>query len=341
MIECIDAHFLHSKMPNAKNAYLRYRIINSCFTSQKKYWTINELIKKLSEHDIPIEKRTIESDFESMRHDERLGYKAPIAYDKKQKAFYYSNPRFTIDVAPLNESDIEALTVATNILQQYKGVDLVHQFEGVVDKLTRFVDHLKNPEEQKIIAFEKSSYYKGNDFFDQVVHAITAKQPLRITYRKFAGDYDDVHAFHPYFMKEYRGRWYVLGYSEARENVITLGLDRIKKITKANVSFKENETLKPKEYFQHTLGITLGKGPVEEIELLFSPAQAPYIKTQHLHHTQKTIRDDEKGLVITLKLIQNPELVQLLLNYGADVRVLKPRSLNNEIRKVMQRALKN
>ena len=329
-------------MPSAKNAYFRYRVINSCLTNnQKRFWTIPELIEKLREHDILVERRTIEGDFEVMRHDERLGYKAPIAYDKKEKAFYYSNPKFTIEANPLTKEDIEALTVATNILQQYKGVQLVQQFEGVVDKLSKVVDHLKNPEDQKIIAFEKSPYYKGNDFFDAVLHAITNKQSLRITYRKFADDHDDVHVLHPYFMKEYRGRWYVLGFSEARESIITLGLDRIIKLNQSNVLFKENKVLKPKEYFQHTLGITLGKGPVEEIELWFSLVQAPYIKTQHLHHTQKTVRDDNEGLVISLKLIPNPELTQLLLSYGAEVKILKPKLLRDSVKQVWEKAMKN
>jgi hypothetical protein len=100
------------------------------------------------------------------------------------------------------------------------------------------------------------------------------------------------------------------------------------------VVFKENKTLKPKEYFQHTLGVTLGKGAVEEVELWFSPALAPYIKTQHLHHTQKTLRDEATGLVITLKLIPNPELTQLILGYGADVKVLKPQGLIKRIKEV-------
>jgi predicted DNA-binding transcriptional regulator YafY len=131
----------------------------------------------------------------------------------------------------------------------------------------------------------------------------------------------------------------VLGFSEARHTIITLGLDRIVKIATTTVDFKENKTLKPKQYFEHTLGITLGNGPVEEIELWFSPIMAPYIKTQHLHHSQKTVSDDEKGLVISLKLIANPELTQLILSYGAEVRVVKPMSLEVIIREIWKSAI--
>jgi predicted DNA-binding transcriptional regulator YafY len=329
-------------MPPVKNAYLRYRIINSCFTNrQKRYWTISELLEKLCAHDIIIERRTLEADFETMRHDERLGYHAPIAYDKKEKAFHYTDAQFTIDHVPLTEEDLQALTLATNILHQYKNVKLVQQFEGVVDKLGKVVNHLRQPQNSKLIAFEHTPYYKGREFFDPVLQAITDQQPLRITYRKFEGTKNDEHVLHPYFLKEYRGRWYVLGYSEARQHIITLGLDRFVKAEAATILFKENKTLKPKQYFEHTLGITLGKGPVEEIELWFSKTMAPYIKTQHLHHTQKTVREDETGLMITLKLIPNPELTQLILSYGADVKVLRPVALQKGIKEIWSKAIKD
>lgn len=327
-------------MPINKNAYLRYRILNTCFTNrQKRYWSMDELIAALREHDLIAYKRTLERDFETMRHDERLGYFAPIRYDKSEKGYCYIDPTFTIDQVPLTEEDLQALTLATNILHQYKSVKLVQQFEGMVDKLGKVVNHLKQPQNNKLIAFENTPYYKGREFFDVVLKAITEQQPLCITYRKFNGLINDDHILHPYFLKEYRGRWYVLGYSEARKIILTLGLDRFVQVTATDVPFKENKTLKPRQYFEHTLGITLGKGPVEEIELWFSPLLAPYIKTQHLHHTQKTVREDETGLVISLKLIPNPELTQLILSYGADVKVLKPVSLKESIARILERAM--
>jgi predicted DNA-binding transcriptional regulator YafY len=327
-------------MPIAKNPYLRYRILNSCFTNrQKHHWTFAELIEQLAKHDIVVDRRTVERDFEAMRHDERLAYHAPIRYDKKEKAFHYADAAFSIDAVPLTPDDLEALTLATNILHQYKNVKLVQQFDGVVDKLNKAVAHLRQPQNNKLIAFEHAPYYKGREFFDVVLKAITEQRPLCITYRKFRGTQNDEHVLHPYFLKEYHGRWYVLGYGETRQNIITLGLDRFVAVKPAAVFFKENKTLKPKQYFEHTLGITLGPGPVEDIELWFSPLLAPYLKTQHLHHTQKTVREDENGLVISLKLIPNPELTQLILSYGADVKVLKPLTLQEHIKKVWVKAV--
>lgn len=328
-------------MGAGKNPYLRYRIIHSCLTdARQKFWSIQALIDRLQPHDLMVDKRSLERDLEAMRYDERLGYFAPIAYNRKEKGYHYTNPNFNIDKLPLTSEDLEALALATNILHQYKSSKLIQHFDGLVDKLGKVVNHLKQPQNNKLIAFENTPYYKGREFFDAVLQAITDQQPLRILYRKFDRTQNDEHVLHPYFLKEYRGRWYVLGYSEARQQIITLGLDRFVKADAAAVPFQENKTLKPRQYFEHTLGITLGKGPVEGVELWFSPVMAPYIKTQHVHHTQKTVREDETGLVIMLKLIPNPELTQVILSYGAEVKVVKPISLKESIARIWERAVK-
>ena len=328
-------------MGAGKNPYLRYRIIHSCFSSKSQhYWSIAQLIEKLAAHDLVVEKRSVEHDLEMMRHDSLLGFFAPIAYSRKEKGYHYTNEAFKIDHLPLTADDLRALAAATNILQQYRELPLVKQVEGVVDKLTNVVTQLSNQHSQHVMAFEPMPFYKGRQFIEEILKAIADKKPLCVTYHKFADTKSDEHLFHPYFLKEYLGRWYVLGFSEARKNIITLGLDRIEKMQAASVAFRENTTLQPQEYFQHTLGITVGKGPVEEIELWFSTSQAPYIKTQHLHHTQKTVSEDATGLIITVQLIPNPELTQLLLRYGAEVKVLKPKTLQQAIVQVFKKSLR-
>jgi predicted DNA-binding transcriptional regulator YafY len=182
------------------------------------------------------------------------------------------------------------------------------------------------------------------EHYDTIVNAILDKQPLRLVYKKFNADVD-VHTYHPYFLKEYKGRWYLLGYSEHIHFHPTLGLDRIESISPASVAFKENTKLNPNTYFNNTIGITLGKGNPEEVLLHFTPVQANYIKTQFLHHTQEVVQDDGNGLIVKMKLIPNYELLQLLLSFGAEVEVLEPATLREQItttiRKMTERYSKN
>src|SRR5688572_19664974 len=286
-------------MPVAKSAYLRYRIINSCLANkQKRYWTIQELIEKLADHDIMVERRTIESDFEHMRHDERLGYNAPILYCRKNKGFYYTDPNFSIDALPLNEEDIQAFAVLVNSLQKYKGALVVNQLEGMFDKLGKVAEQLKQKDKPQhgIIEFEKVPYYKGIVYFDPIMHSLHNKQPIKITYKKFDHDTPYTHIFHPYLLKEYKSRWYTRGYSELRKTNVTLALDRIEETAEHPGPFKENKEANIDTYFRNTIGVTISKGDVEEVELLFTPLQGNYIKTLHLHDTQTTLTDNDEGL---------------------------------------------
>jgi predicted DNA-binding transcriptional regulator YafY len=328
-------------MAASKNPYVRYQVINACFTNkQKPYWTKQELIEKLEAYDFIVSARTLDLDLETMRHDERLGFHAPIAFSHKARAYHYTDARYTINSQQLSDQQISAFSAIVDLLEQFRGSRLVQEFEGAIDKLVRGVDMQRRKQGHGTprMQLEYAPYYTGMGHFDTLMQALDARQCLRITYRKFTADKAEDHVFHPYFLKEFKGRWYALGHSEKREQIIVLALDRMEKITPATVNFRENKTLKPKEYFQHTLGVTLGTGPVEDIELWFSPVMAPYLKTQHVHHSQKTVRDDARGLVIALRLIPNPELTQLILGYGPDAAVLKPVHLKNEIERLWQKA---
>jgi predicted DNA-binding transcriptional regulator YafY len=330
-------------MPQVKNPILRYRIINACLTNrQKRYWTKQELIDALSKQDIAIKERTLNRDIENMRQETRLGFNAPIKFCKKEYAYYYEDPNFSINKVQLSEEEQRAIGLALNLLKQYNGTQLVNNFEGAIEKLIRVVEQLrhatKSPDES-FIEFEKAPYYKGMDYLDKVWAAIHKQQPLRIAYQKFTADKPDEHVFHPYLLKEYKGRFYVLGYSEARRKVIILALDRIENISDESGAYKPNTSLQAKEFFKHTLGITIGDGPVEDITLWFTPSLGHYIKTQYIHPTQKILQDDGEGLVISLQLIVNYELISLLLSHCPQVSVIKPISLRNQLSEALKKGL--
>ncbi|WP_276372713.1 WYL domain-containing protein [Chryseolinea sp. H1M3-3] len=319
-------------MANGKFPYFRYRIIHACLASKHKtHWTIEELMEKLMEQDLVVSKRSVEADLHTMRHDERLGYNAPIKYCRKNLGYYYTDPDYSIERVPLNAKDQRALTFAINTLKKYKDFPLVHQFQGLVEKLGRVVD---SQQHESIISFETVPYQKGIEHLDPLINAILDKQPLRLEYKKFTGK-SDVHTFHPYFLKEYKNRWYVRGYSEKIRFYPTLGLDRIENFQPASVMYKPNKKTDQDAYFKHTIGITLGKGSPEEVRLYFSPMQANYIKTQFLHHTQEVVQDDAHGLVIKLMIIPNYELLQLLLGFGSEVEVLGPEKLREQMKEMV------
>jgi len=84
-------------MPN-RNAYIRYRVINSTF--KKRGSATLEELKEACEDALdvrPLGRRTIEGDLHDMRYDQRLGFNAPIVYDRARKAYRYERDDYSIE----------------------------------------------------------------------------------------------------------------------------------------------------------------------------------------------------------------------------------------------------
>lgn len=329
-------------MSAGKNPILRYKIIDQCLSSKrKKKWKPEELIEEFSAFDLQVELRTLKHDMKNMRENEQLGYFSPIAYCRKEKGYYYTQDGYSIYGDRLSQNDIMALTFNLNLLQQFEGSEIIEQTKHIVQKLSKS-NKLARPGgkvKTTVLNMNPQPYYKGIGYLNVLLEAIFNSQPLCIGYRKFNDEKATDHIFHPYQFKMYNNRLYIRGFSQKHKEVIVLALDRIESIKEENIPYRDDIALDDKEYFQHTIGITKGKGPVEEIQLAFTPEQGHYIKTLHLHHTQEIIKDDSNGLVVTLQLIQNYELCQLLLSYTPNVTVLKPLTLKKKIVEMLKLGL--
>jgi predicted DNA-binding transcriptional regulator YafY len=332
-------------MPVGKHPFMRYKIINACLTNKRKpYPTIEEIKDALATHDIRVEKRAIENDLEAMRYDKRLGYKAPIAYCRTNKGYHYTDPDYTIDKLPLSSEEIEAFEVIVESFKRFRGAKVLNQVEGMFDKLDKVVMQQRKTKKTGInypvVDFENVPYSKGIEHFDKLYKAIIRQQPLSITYKRFDKDIAAEHVFHPYLLKEYKFRWYLLGYSEKRRGKLILALDRIEKISaNQKIEFKSYKGIDVQKYFNHTIGVTINKSGITEVRLWFSVSQGNYIKTQHLHATQKIVSDDDTGLVVAYQLIPNYELIQTLLAFGPEVKVLEPLSLQEQIKAMLHKSM--
>ena len=105
-----------------------------------------------------------------------------------------------------------------------------------------------------------------------------------------------------------------------------------------NTSYQDNET----DWDFHFASIYGVSKPFdqneEEVQLLFTKIQAPYIITKPLHETQKHY-EVEDGLLVKLSLIPNFELEQLILSFGDGVKVITPIHLKEKIVSRIQNSL--
>jgi predicted DNA-binding transcriptional regulator YafY len=331
-------------MPQTRQPTARYKVINECLSRPGSYWTKQQLLDKISELDIEIKDRSIEGDFNLMRHCQQLKYFAPIEYCKRNKGYHYTNPDYSIDKLPLNQADILALELAATTLKQYQYIPIMKEFTTIIDKIIRVVNRAKQSDHESIldfIEFEKTPVSLGLENMDIIIDAIQKKKPLNLSYQSFNSDLSTSQIVHPYFLKEYRNRWYVIGLNESKMAIRTYGFDRIKSVAFFNSYYLSNTLINTKEYLGNCVGIDLRDGNVEIVRLLFTPNQGHYLKTQALHKSQIIIEDcPKKGLLLEYYLVVNYELTGIILSYGADVKVLEPLSLRNKIVEISKNVVK-
>ena len=66
---------------------------------------------------------------------------------------------------------------------------------------------------------------------------------------------------------------------------------------------------------------------------------APYVLTQNLHPTQKILRSDNESLLISLDLIVTFEVINTILSFGENVKVLKPEHLKEKVKRTLSECL--
>lgn len=319
-------------MTTQKSAYRRYATIDRCLNDpRKKYWTKNELMAEVKKIDIEIKPRTFDQDIYDMRNETGLTFKeAPIEYSKKPKGIYYTRP-FNISL-PIDQDDIHQLEVAAQTLKQYENTSYFRQFGSAIDKVIQIVKQAKEStgtSNNSFILFEKIPRLVGYELLDPILSAIEHKQVLTVTYQKFNDSSSFNVIVQPYFVKEWRNRWYLIGLYKTR--VTTYALDRIKAIEPCDIDFIENTEIVPEDYFKDCIGVDRRKPAIEKVILEFTPTQSPYIRTQDIHRSQNIVRDDETGIRVELDLMINPELLMLLLSYGENVLVIAPKSLRQDV----------
>lgn len=166
----------------------------------------------------------------------------------------------------------------------------------------------------------------AREFLPNVLEAINKSEKVRFTYAGFNRSRPESEIlFHPYFVKRYKQRWYMIGLREKSNDLRTYALDRVKALNIVSQNFRMPD-IDPHAMFENTIGITLSKAQVKVVKLQTTPQQAKYFRALPFHTTQQEEVHD-KYSVFTYHLKLNYELVHEILGYGSAVKVLAPREL--------------
>lgn len=332
-------------MPRNKLASFRYRVINNCLKNTGRTWTRSDLMKEIEEQlydsfgiDKGISKRTFHYDINLMRSLPPRGFDAPIV--ERDGMYCYENPDYSIDNIPLSEADIESIDSAVEFLSHFKQLPIHSQLSLVKDKVTGQI--LTNTENEPIIELEHRSV-KGEEFLTPLYQYIKEKKVVEIIYRSFKSPEPKKFVLHPYFLKQYNHRWYLVALSEKFGTVGTYSLDRILSVDHVScINYNSSLNKGHADHFKNIIGVTLeaGKVPVEIIAKI-SSTQIPYVKTKPIHDSQKVLQENEKEMMISLTLIPNYEFYSSMLSFGPLIYIVSPGEVREKVYSLLKEACRN
>ena len=148
-----------------KNAQLRYRILDKCFSNFRRQYTIDDLVEEVNEklYDINgtgVSLRQIREDIKFMR--DSVGYDAPIEaypYDGRKCYYRYSDEDFTIFNNELSEEEVASLGKTVSILRRFRGVPSFDWIEEVVSNLEYRFGGLT--QQENVVSFDQNERLRG------------------------------------------------------------------------------------------------------------------------------------------------------------------------------------
>lgn len=328
-------------MPTNKNALTRYKFLDEMLSDRHHFYDIHDLTEKCNDKLLGagllgVTQRCIEKDINYLEYDPFFAEIERFRIRGK-RCLRYADPSFSIFKKELSEDESNLILEVLNTIGQFDG--LVH-----FDWLERFKNGLKLKKRSKIMSFSNNPYLRNSNLLGVLFDNASNQVVVKLEYHTFSDTEKKTIVLHPYLLKQYNNRWYIIGAADNDMKILNFALDRIDNVIPLpEIKFKSSkENLV--ERFEDIVGVTLcEERDVEHIVFWVSDYSKNYVMTKPIHESQKNLKGNiadgiyekypnlRSGNLFSIDCIPNYELIRELCSFGKELIVLEPSSIKNEI----------
>jgi predicted DNA-binding transcriptional regulator YafY len=260
---------------------------------------------------------------------------APLDFSQKNNGYCYTEEGFRLPF-----EDTPRLILLLGMLQKMAnetGLTELPELQKLQNKLKELVS-TDNQDIDDLVHCEwvETEPVEAKVFAD-VLSGLLNSTSLRITYRA-PTDKASERLIDPLKLVNYQGRWYILAWCCLRESRRMFHLARIIKTETTNT--KTNHTLFPDDdWLSGSFGIFKGD-PSDRYtaQILFTETAADIVRYQHWHPKQN-ISETKEGLVLSLPVTDDRELLMKILQFGHQARILQPEKLKQKIQSEIEKMI--
>ena len=235
-----------------------------------------------------------------------------IAFDRGH-GYYISNPE-----------DIDGEGIRNWLLESMSLSNLLNESAGMRSR----------------IIFEKVP--SSSRWLSVIINAMRDGKAIHMSYKSFRRTEPATFETHPYCLKLFRQRWYMLAHTIGKEELRIYSLDRIADIEVLDTPLILPENFDAADFFSDYFGIIIGQNIKPSIlELKASAEQARYLESLPLHSSQEVVETTPEYTIFRYRLVPTFDLRQEILSRGATLTVLSPEWFRDEVRSEINKMIEN
>ncbi len=188
----------------------------------------------------------------------------PVVFDRESKSFKLSNPTWSMPNIHLADAEVQTMAIAIQAVRPVMPAPFPELLDNLLAKL---LDALPEDDRDEILRIQSSVEFvpapvlsKGTQWFEQLLQAIRRQLSVDMTYYVLGKDQETQRRFDPYYLRNYQGTWYVVGYDHRTQYWPILNLARIRALTVSDDLYRVR-SFSAAEYFKDTLGVMVGGTP--------------------------------------------------------------------------------
>ncbi len=250
---------------------------------------------------------------------------APLAFNASRNGYYYTDDDFSL---PFEDSPkLLFLMGLLNKMADEAGLGNLPE----MNKLEKRISQLIAPGYERLMDNVLCQWIEVENLapsiFESIIETVLQKKLLIIRYQA-ADSSETERTLEPLQLINYQGRWYLLAYCFLRNDHRLFHMARIGRATSGN-KIEEQRHPAPATYLSDAFGIFAGTTRYNA-KILFTGTAAEMVRRQHWHKNQN-IKKHADGIVLSLPVADDREIMMKILQYGSLAKVLEPNSLRKRI----------
>ncbi len=264
----------------------------------------------------------------------RDSLQAPI--ENNEHGYYYDRKlagNFELPGIWISPEELQALLTARQVLGNVQPGLLEQELDNIQSRISSLLQ-TKGLEQKgqasRINMQSAAGRAVPERMFQIVLGGLMARKKLQIEYHSRSNDEVSKRSISPQRLTNYRNSWYLDAWCHERGGLRSFSLERICQQKVLDDAAKDITEAEVQTHYDQSYGIFSGPAKYTA-ELLFTARRARWVADEQWHPQQQGSIHEDGSYLLKIPFSHSGELIMDILKYGAEVEVLAPDFLRDQV----------